>query len=151
MQASFGQVLTELPADELLVLTDDVFCSFTTPTTVGYERGSTLVTSNLPFSGVDRSVGVGTADRRAAGPPHPPRAHPGDERRDLPPQAEQAQTQPSTRPLNHHYISRGVWRLPLRPKRGAQTGPQASARFTFPQIFKRTTSIPVLTGMIARS
>jgi len=37
MQASFGQVLNELPADELLVLTDDVFCSFTTPTTVGYE------------------------------------------------------------------------------------------------------------------
>src|SRR5882762_500131 len=33
MQASFGQDLTELPADELLVLTDDVFCSFTTPTT----------------------------------------------------------------------------------------------------------------------
>ena len=139
MQASFGQVLTELPADELLVLTDDVFCSFTTtPTTVGYERGSTLVTSNLPFQmtevlGAERLTGAPTR-RWTEGPP----------------QAEQAHTQPSTRPLNHHYISCGVWRLPLRPKRGAQIGPRASARFTFPQIFKRTTSTPVLTGMIAR-
>lgn len=59
MQASFGQVLTELPADELLVLTDDVFCSFTTtPTTVGYERGSTLVTSNLPFQELTEVLGA---------------------------------------------------------------------------------------------
>jgi len=57
MQASFGQVLTELPADELLVLTDDVFCSFTTPTTVGYELGSTLVTSNLPFQELTEVLG----------------------------------------------------------------------------------------------
>ena len=60
-------------------------------------------------------------------PAHPPRAYPGDERRELSPQAEQAQTQPSNWPLNHHYISRGVWRLPLRPNRGPQTGPQAFA------------------------
>jgi hypothetical protein len=57
MQASFGQDLAELPADELLVLTDDVFCSFTTPTTVGYERGSTLVTSNLPFQELTEVLG----------------------------------------------------------------------------------------------
>src|SRR5260370_30702664 len=57
MQVSFGQVLTELPADELLVLTDDVFCSFTTLTTVGYERGSTLVTSNLPFQELTEVLG----------------------------------------------------------------------------------------------
>jgi len=69
MQASFGQVLTELPADELLVLTDDVFCSFTTtPTTVGYERGSTLVTSNLPFQmtevlGAERLTGAPAGPR----------------------------------------------------------------------------------------
>ena len=49
MQASFGQVLTELPADELLVLTDDVFCSFTTtPTTV----------SNLPFQELTEVLGA---------------------------------------------------------------------------------------------
>jgi len=57
MQASFGQDLAELPADELLVLTDDVFCSFTTPTTVGYERGSTLVTSNRPFQELTEVLG----------------------------------------------------------------------------------------------
>src|ERR1700694_1363449 len=33
----------------------------------------------------------------------------------------------ATQPLNHHHISRGGWRLPPRPKRGPQTGPQASA------------------------
>jgi len=38
-----------MPADELLVLTDDVFLFLYDATTVGYERGSTLVTSNLPF------------------------------------------------------------------------------------------------------
>jgi len=53
MQASFGQDLAELPADELLVLT----ASFTTPTTVGYERGSTLVTSNLPFQELTEVLG----------------------------------------------------------------------------------------------
>jgi hypothetical protein len=66
-QTSFGQVLTELPADELLVLTDDVFCSFTTTTTAGYERGSTLVTSNLPFQELTEVLGsewlTGALDR----------------------------------------------------------------------------------------
>src|ERR1700704_513464 len=57
MQVSFGQDLTELSADELLVLTDDAFCSFSTPTTVGYERGSTLVTSNLPFQELTEVLG----------------------------------------------------------------------------------------------
>ena len=36
---------------------------------------------------VDRGLRVGEADRRIAGPPHPPRPHPGDERRQLPAQA----------------------------------------------------------------
>ena len=39
---------------------------------------------------VDRGLRVGTAHRRAAGPPHPPRAHPGDERRELPPPGQPA-------------------------------------------------------------
>ena len=56
-----------------------------------YERGSTLVTSNLAVPGMDRGSRLGTADRRAAGPAHPPRPHPGDERRQLPPEAEQTQ------------------------------------------------------------
>jgi len=72
------------------------FCSFTTATTVGYERGSTLVTSNLPFQDVDRSVG----SERLTGAPADRlthrRAHPGDETARATAQAEQAQTQPST-------------------------------------------------------
>ena len=36
---------------------------------------------------VDRGLRVGEADRRAAGPPHPPRPHPGAGRRQLPAQA----------------------------------------------------------------
>ena len=45
-----------------------------------YERGSILVTTNLPFGRVDRGLRVGTPDRSAAGPSHPPRPHPGNER-----------------------------------------------------------------------
>ena len=55
-----------------------------------YERGSTLVTSNLPFARMDRDPRLGTADRRPARPAHPPRPHPGDERRELPSQTKQA-------------------------------------------------------------
>ena len=40
---------------------------------------------------MDRSLRVGKADRGAAGPSHPPRPHPGDERRQLPPQAQPAE------------------------------------------------------------
>ena len=36
---------------------------------------------------VDRGLRVGEAHRGPAGPPHPPRPHPGDERRELPAQA----------------------------------------------------------------
>jgi hypothetical protein len=39
----------------------------------------------------NRSPRFGTVDRRAAGPAHPPRPHSGDERRELPPEAEQTQ------------------------------------------------------------
>lgn len=45
-----------------------------------YERGSTLITYNLPFPGMDRSAPFGKADRRSAGSAHTPRSHPGDER-----------------------------------------------------------------------
>ena len=38
---------------------------------------------------VDRGLRLREADRRPAGPPHSPRSHPGAERRELPPQAEQ--------------------------------------------------------------
>ena len=57
-----------------------------------YERGSTLVTSNL-LSGVDRSVRLRTINRSTAGPAHSPRTYPGDERRKLPPQTKQTKTE----------------------------------------------------------
>ena len=40
---------------------------------------------------VDRGLWLGKAHRGTAGPPHPPRAHPGDERRQLPPQGQPAE------------------------------------------------------------
>ena len=55
-----------------------------------YEQGSILVTTNLPFDewtevfGSERLTG-------AAGPAHPSRPHPGDERRELPAQAQQGE------------------------------------------------------------
>ena len=57
-----------------------------------YERGSTLVTSNLPFDEWTGVFGSETVDRRAARPADPPRPHPRNERRELSSQAEQATT-----------------------------------------------------------
>ena len=55
-----------------------------------YERGSILVTTNLPFDEWTEVFGSERLTHRsAAGPAHPPRPHPGDERRELPPQAQQ--------------------------------------------------------------
>ena len=56
-----------------------------------YEGSSTLVTTNLPFDEWTEVFGSESAHRSAAGPAHPPRAHPGDERRELPPQAQQGE------------------------------------------------------------
>ena len=41
-----------------------------------YERGSTIVTSNLPFEEWTSVLGIRASDRRAARPAHPPRPHP---------------------------------------------------------------------------
>ena len=48
---------------------------------------------------VDRGLRLGTAHGGAAGPAHPPRPHPGDERRKLPPQTEPGDRRvPSSKP-----------------------------------------------------
>ena len=48
-----------------------------------YERGSTLVTSNLPFDEWTRDIRLRTPDRGFAGSSHPPCPYPGNERREL--------------------------------------------------------------------
>ena len=61
------------------------------------ERGSILVTANLPFDEWTEVFGSERLTGAAAGPAHPPRPHPGDERRQLPPPA-----QPTERRLPGH-------------------------------------------------
>ena len=55
-----------------------------------YERGSIMVTTDLPEDRrlMDRGLRLETPHRSPAGPAHPPRAHPGDERRELPAKAQ---------------------------------------------------------------
>ena len=65
-----------------------------------YERGSILV--NQPaLRRVDGCPWLREAHRRPAGPAHSPRSHPGDERRELPPQAEQAGNRTALRRQPH--------------------------------------------------
>ena len=54
-----------------------------------YERGSVHGHHQPALRRVDRGLRLGTPDRSPAGPAHPSRPHPGDERRQLPPQAQQ--------------------------------------------------------------
>ena len=54
-----------------------------------YERGSILVTTNLPFDEWKEIVRFVEADRSSARQVHSPRPHHRDERRQLPSQAEQ--------------------------------------------------------------
>ena len=50
------------------------------------------------FRLVDGGLRLGTTDRSPVGPSHPPRPHPGDERRKLPPQEQQGNRRvPSSR------------------------------------------------------
>ena len=52
-----------------------------------YERGSVMV-HQPALRRVDRGLRLGAPHRSAAGPVNPPRPHPGDERRELPAQAQ---------------------------------------------------------------
>ncbi len=72
-----------------------------------YERGSILNNHQSPFRRVDGSLRLGTPDRSTAGPAHPPRPHPGDERRELPAQAQPgerrlASSREAGRRITHH-------------------------------------------------
>ena len=52
-----------------------------------YERGSILLTTNLPFDEWTEVFGSERLTGRVAGPAHPPRPYTGDERRKLPAKA----------------------------------------------------------------
>ena len=90
-----------------------------------YERGSILVTTNLPkgfdepfaLRRVDRGLRVRKAHRRAAGPSHPPRAHPGDERRELPPQGQPAKRRRAIVSAGSGGCRLASRRYPSRPRR----------------------------------
>jgi DNA replication protein DnaC len=49
-----------------------------------YERGATLITSNLPFDEWTETLGLGTPHGRTSRPTDPPCQYPRDERRQLP-------------------------------------------------------------------
>ena len=69
-----------------------------------YERSATLVTSNLPFNEWTDAFGSERLTGALLGPPHPSCPHPGDERRELPPQRQQ--TQCGLRSLALHHPTR---------------------------------------------
>ena len=59
------------------------------PTICAFHLGFSLGDHQAALRRVGRGLRPGAADRSAAGPAHPPRPHPGNERRELPAQAQQ--------------------------------------------------------------
>ena len=107
-----------------------------------YERGSTIVTTTCR-STVDGRVRFRTAHQRPARPPHPPRPYPGDERRQLPAQAEQAPPArfPSRKPAQQP--TRAMTQNAGSPPRGAPSMPSAVTHFDTPA--RRCIFTPTLT------
>ena len=83
-----------------------------------YERGSTIVTSNLPFDEWTSVFGA-EPDRRPARPAHPPRPHPRDERRQLPSRPLQAPITPAS---SRRYTRSSPTRLKCESKKAPDIG-----------------------------
>ena len=66
---------------------------------------------------VDRGLRIGAAHRCAAGSSHPPRAHPGDERRELPPQGQPAKRRRAIASAGSAQRRLAPRRRPSRPHR----------------------------------
>ena len=73
-----------------------------------YERGSILLTTNLPFDEWTEVFGSERLTGRVAGPAHPPRPNSGDERRKLPPQAQERERRVSSSRRFRRRIGRTV-------------------------------------------
>ncbi len=73
-----------------------------------------------PLQGWDRGLRIRAFHRSVAGPPHPPRPHPGDEWRELPAEAQPGERRTSRTPPEHlRYRSY----LPLKhPRAGSRSG-----------------------------
>ena len=91
-----------------------------------YENGATIVTSNLPFQ---EWTTVFASERLtgAARPHHPPCPYPGDERRELPAQAEPVTTPATVRitPRLPAWAHRPLPRAGRRQPRGGRVAPRA--------------------------
>ena len=77
---------------------------------------------------VDRGLRVRKAHRRAAGPSHPPRAHPGDERRELPPQGQPAKRRRAIVSAGSGGCRLASRRYPSRPRRQGGGPPHRPGR-----------------------
>ena len=99
-----------------------------------YENGATIVTSNLPFPGMDLGVRQRAPHRRAARPHHPPCPYPGDEWRELPAQAEPVTTPATVRitprlaPWAHRPLPRAGQRQPRTGRVAPRAGPSHGLR-----------------------
>ena len=88
---------------------------------------------------MDRSARIGAADRRPAGPAHPPRPHPGDERRKLPAEKQRKKDVPASSPLQDSRRFGGGFRsalttppygrrrAPLQPPQTRESPPERTA------------------------
>jgi hypothetical protein len=99
---------------------------------------------------------VGDAAAASAGPAHPPRTYRGDERRELPPQAEQTQTEICTCPLTRDLASLR-WRpaassphpcaLPERPPSSLpETRPRSSRPIALRQVHRQIVRLAFHSG-----